>query len=131
MWADGSFAPPVSETEKPAASGATAPDGKPGRAAEREIRWSMPSVSDDGKLVVASARSADNKDRWFVTLDPETGKTKVIDTLHDEAWIRELGFGGSSIEFLPNSRGPGSFPSATAGCTSHARHRRRGPSRRS
>ena len=104
VWADGSFAPPVSETEKPAASGATAPDGKPGRAAEREIRWSMPSVSDDGKLVVASARSADNKDRWFVTLDPETGKTKVIDTLHDEAWIRELGFGGSSIEFLPNSR---------------------------
>src|SRR5687767_6935701 len=50
-------------------SGTTAPDGKPGRAAEREIRWSMPVVSEDGKLVVASARSGDNKDRWFVTLD--------------------------------------------------------------
>src|SRR5688500_9947924 len=83
VWADGSFAPPVSDAEKPAASGATDAQGKPGRAAEREIRWSTPTVSDDGKFVVASARSADNKDRWFVTLDPETGKTKVIDTLHD------------------------------------------------
>ena len=103
VWADGSFAPPVSDIEKPAAAGATGPEGKPGRKAEREIRWSMPAVSDDGKVVVASARSSDNKDRWFVTLDPETGKTKVIDTLHDDAWIRELSFGGSGIEFLPNS----------------------------
>jgi dipeptidyl aminopeptidase/acylaminoacyl peptidase len=104
VWADGSFAPPVPSTEKPAASGTTGPDGKPGRAAEREIRWSMPVVSDDGKLVVASARSADNKDRWFVTLDPVTGKTKVIDTLHDDAWVRELGFGGSSVQFLPDNK---------------------------
>ena len=104
VWADGSFAPPVSAAEKPAAPGTTAPDGKPGRAAEREIRWSMPAVSGDGKLVVASARSADNKDRWFVTLDPASGKTKVIDTLHDDAWIRELGFGGSGVEFLPDDR---------------------------
>ena len=102
-WADGSFAPPVSAAEKPAASGTTGPDGKPGRAAEREIRWSMPVVSDDGKLVVASARSADNKDRWFVTLDPATGKTKVIDTLHDEAWVREIGFGGG-LDFLPDNK---------------------------
>jgi dipeptidyl aminopeptidase/acylaminoacyl peptidase len=104
VWADGSFAPPVADEEKPKAEGATAPDGKPGKAAERDIRWSMPAVSDDGKLVVASARSADNKDRWFVTLDPATGKTKVIDTLHDDAWIREIGFGGSSVDFLPDNR---------------------------
>ncbi|HVJ26407.1 MAG TPA: alpha/beta fold hydrolase, partial [Vicinamibacterales bacterium] len=103
-WADGSFAPPVAAAEKPAASGTTAPDGKPGRAAEREIRWSMPVVSEDGKLVVASARSADNKDRWFVTLDPESGKSRVIDTLHDDAWIREIGFGGSSLDFLPDNK---------------------------
>jgi dipeptidyl aminopeptidase/acylaminoacyl peptidase len=104
VWADGSFAPPVSSTEQPAASGTTAPDGKPGRAAEREIRWSMPTISDDGKHVVAAARSADNKDRWFVTLDPDNGKTKVIDTLHDEAWVRELSFGGSGLEFLRDNK---------------------------
>ena len=105
VWADGSFAPPVPNTEKPAASGTTGPDGKPGRAAEREIRWSMPVVSDDGKFVVAAARSTDNKDRWFVTLDPATGKTKVIDTLRDEAWVREIGgFGGTNVEFLPDHK---------------------------
>ena len=103
-WADASFAPPVPDAEKPKAGGTTGPDGKPGRAAEREIRWSMPIVSDDGKLVVASARSSDNKDRWFVTLDPDTGKTKVIDTLHDDAWVREIGFGGSTLEFLPDGK---------------------------
>ena len=48
------------------------------------------------------ARSADNKDRWYVTLDPETGKTRVVDTLHDDAWIREAGagFGAAGVEFL-------------------------------
>ena len=102
VWADASFAPPVSETEKtPAASGA--PDATP-RKAEREVRWSMPVLSTDGKFAVAAARSADNKDRWYVTLDAETGRTRVIDTLHDEAWVREAGFGAASLEFLPDNR---------------------------
>jgi dipeptidyl aminopeptidase/acylaminoacyl peptidase len=102
VWADGSFAPPVSQEEKPADPAATGADARPGRKAERDIRWSMPAVSDDGQFVVASARSADNKDRWYVTVDPETGKTQVVDLLHDDAWVREAGFGGaSSVQFLP------------------------------
>ena len=103
-WADGSFAPPVAEADKPAASAESDAKG-PGKKAEREIRWSMPDVSDDGKLAVASARSADNKDRWYVVLDAETGKTRVVDTLHDDAWIREAGggFGSSGVEFLPDN----------------------------
>ena len=104
VWADASFAPPVPEEEKPAAPGATAPGGRPGRKAEREIRWSMPAVSDDGRLAVANARSVDNKDRWLVTVDPESGRTRVIDLLHDEAWVREGGFGGSGLEFLRDNR---------------------------
>jgi dipeptidyl aminopeptidase/acylaminoacyl peptidase len=105
VWADASFAPPVPDTEKPKAEGTTGPQGKPGRAAEREVRWSMPVTSEDGKLVVAGARSADNKDRWFVTLDPESGKTRVIDRLTDEAWVREIGgFGGTNVEFLPDNK---------------------------
>ncbi|HET7220737.1 MAG TPA: prolyl oligopeptidase family serine peptidase [Vicinamibacterales bacterium] len=107
VWADGSFAPPVApeeeKEEKPAAAAATAPDGRPGRRAERDIRWSMPAVSEDGKHVVAAARSADNKDRWIVTLDPETGATKVLDLLHDDAWVREGSFSGSPVTFLPDS----------------------------
>jgi dipeptidyl aminopeptidase/acylaminoacyl peptidase len=104
-WADGSFAPPVVE----AGNGAPAkPDNpgetpRPSRRADREIRWSMPVVSTDGRQVVAAARSADNKDRWIVTLDADTGKTKVIDALQDEAWVREAG-GGNTLEFLPDQR---------------------------
>jgi dipeptidyl aminopeptidase/acylaminoacyl peptidase len=71
---------------------------------ERDVRWSMPTVSDDGKLVVTAARSADNKDRWLVTLDPESGKTKIIDHLHDDAWVRDGAFGGSGLEFLPDNK---------------------------
>jgi dipeptidyl aminopeptidase/acylaminoacyl peptidase len=125
VWADGSFAPPVAEeggnekdpkedrkedtkkdTKKDTKEDAgkeTAKTPPPGSRAHREIRWSMPVVSDDGRHVVAAARSADNKERWFVTLDPETGKTTVIDHLRD-AWIREAAFGGGALDFLPDNR---------------------------
>jgi len=73
---------------------------------DRDVRWSMPDVSEDGKYVVAGARSADNKDRWYVAVDPESGKTRVLDALHDDAWIREAGggFGSSGVEFLPDGK---------------------------
>ena len=67
----------------------------------------MPAVSDDGRYVIASARSADNKDRWHVALDPESGKARVVDLLHDDAWVREAGggaFGGAAVEFLPDHK---------------------------
>jgi len=97
VWVDGSFAAPVSGAEKPAGSSPKA---------ERDIRWGAPVVSTDGKYVVAAATSADNKDRWFVSIDPETGKTRVIDALHDDAWVREIGggFGAPSVEFLPDNK---------------------------
>jgi dipeptidyl aminopeptidase/acylaminoacyl peptidase len=101
VWADGSFAPPVDEPDAPSQPA----ESKPPHKAEREIRWGMPDVSDDGKIAVAGARSADNKDRWYVTVDAETGKTRVIDTLHDDAWVREAGagFGSSGVQFLPDT----------------------------
>jgi len=99
VWADGSFAPPVSEKT------ATPPSGSaPGPRAERGVRWSMPVLSSDGRFAVASARSADNKDRWIVTLDPDSGMSKVVDSLRDEAWVREGGFGGTGLGFLPDGK---------------------------
>ncbi len=80
VWAEAGFAPP------------------------REVRWSMPVVSDDGKLVVAAARSTDNKSRWFVALDPDSGKARVVDTLRDEAWVRDAALSGGTLQFLPDNR---------------------------
>ena len=119
VWADGSFAPSVhqdttdtsgdQDPEKPAGDAGTPPQGRPVRIAGPDLRWSMPVVSDDGKHVIATARSADNKDRWHVVLDPESGKARVIDLLHDDAWVREGGgggggFGAAAVEFLPDNK---------------------------
>jgi dipeptidyl aminopeptidase/acylaminoacyl peptidase len=90
VWADASFA------------GTTKVQGKD---EPRELRWSTPMVSPDGRLVVASARSGDFEDRWIVALDPESGKARVIDALHDDAWIREGGggpFGGGGMGWMPD-----------------------------
>jgi dipeptidyl aminopeptidase/acylaminoacyl peptidase len=76
-----------------------------GKDEPREVRWSSPLVSPDGRLVVASARSEDFKDRWIVALDPDTGNARVIDALHDDAWIREAGggpFGGGGMGWMPD-----------------------------
>ena len=98
-WADASFAPPAPSPDTRPSTGTGTGAGK---KAERDVRWAMPEVSDDGTLAVAAARSADNKDRWLVAVDPETGKTRVVDTLHDDAWIREAGGGfGRSRRSVP------------------------------
>lgn len=68
----------------------------------REVRWSMPLLSDDGTVAVASVRASDNKDRWIVRVDPATGKATVLDHQHDDAWVREgFGFGSPSLGWLP------------------------------
>ncbi|HEX6322650.1 MAG TPA: DPP IV N-terminal domain-containing protein, partial [Vicinamibacterales bacterium] len=73
---------------------------------KRAMSWSMPELSGDGKFAVAGVRSADNKDRWLVVVDPATGKSRVIDHLHDEAWVRGSGVVGRS--------GAGGFGSGVA-----------------
>jgi dipeptidyl aminopeptidase/acylaminoacyl peptidase len=60
----------------------------------------MPQISDDGKIAVAHVRADDNKDRWLLAVDPESGKTRVLDALHDDAWVREVGgFGPNDPSF--------------------------------
>jgi dipeptidyl aminopeptidase/acylaminoacyl peptidase len=79
----------------------------------RILDWSAPDMSADGAHTVVAVRSQDNKDRWFVKVDPATGKATVLDSLHDDAWIRESvvggggggGFGGGAgITWLPDNR---------------------------
>src|SRR3954466_2221889 len=54
---------------------------------ETRLRWEMPLLSDDGALAIAHVRAANNKDRWLVAVDAETGHTRVLDALHDDAWV--------------------------------------------
>src|SRR5262245_9016463 len=49
-----------------------------------ETRWATPQISEDGSLAVAHVRSQNNKDRWLIAVDPESGKTRVLDALHDD-----------------------------------------------
>jgi dipeptidyl aminopeptidase/acylaminoacyl peptidase len=56
-------------------------------ATERDVLLFQPVWSEDGAKAIVQARSADNKDRWIMALDPATGKTRVIAAMHDDAWI--------------------------------------------
>ena len=62
--------------------------GRPRRAAACST-GRRPTSSDDGADASSRCASLDNKDRWFVKVDPATGKATVLDGLHDDAWIRE------------------------------------------
>jgi dipeptidyl aminopeptidase/acylaminoacyl peptidase len=77
--------------------------------ATKDVTWSTPSLSKDGKYAVATVRSTDNKDRWLVALDAATGKARVLDVLHDDAWVRDGGMGWmpdeASIWFLSERDG--------------------------
>ncbi len=89
VWADSGFA-------------GTAKVG--GKDEPREVRWSIPTIAPDGGTVVATARSVDFNDRWVVNLDPDTGKARVVDALHDDAWIRDAGGGpaGGGMGWMPD-----------------------------
>jgi dipeptidyl aminopeptidase/acylaminoacyl peptidase len=95
---DAAFASGGHGEEKPADT----KDGTAGqdKVAKHAARWAMPQISEDGSIAVAHVRSDNNKDRWLVVVDPETGTTRVLDALHDDAWVREPGgFGPNDPSF--------------------------------
>jgi dipeptidyl aminopeptidase/acylaminoacyl peptidase len=98
VWADASAFAGVERKAKP--SDADVP---------RLLNWTAPDVSDDGSQTVVAVRALDNKDRWFVKIDPATGKASVLDSLHDDAWIREQSIGGpagggTGLTWLPDNK---------------------------
>ena len=60
--------------------------------------------SEDGRYAVVNITSHDNKDRWIMLLDPETGDLKLLDRQRDEAWIGGPGTGGRNMGFMPDNR---------------------------
>jgi dipeptidyl aminopeptidase/acylaminoacyl peptidase len=117
-WADSAFAgdEPAPATAASSASAARQPtvEGSPASAAPaapekrrpRAVVWSAPRLSKDGSLAVARVTAFDNKDRWWVRVDPASGASRVLDHLRDEAWVREAGFFASDARngFLPDGR---------------------------
>jgi dipeptidyl aminopeptidase/acylaminoacyl peptidase len=116
-WASGAFAGPApSPRPSPAASPSPPPSPSPSpepaappspEPRHREVRWSLPVVSGDGRFAVASVRSADQEDRWIVAVDPSTGGTTVLHHEHDDEWVRDIGDGpydDANFGFLSDGR---------------------------
>src|SRR5690606_6040044 len=60
---------------------------------ERDVMFSSPYFSPDGKKAIINIGSADNKDRWIAAVDLETGRLSTLDRQRDEAWISGPGIG--------------------------------------
>ena len=71
--------------------------GKP-----RDIAMDPPLWNDQGTKAVFNVRSTDNKDRWILALDTNTGKGRVLFTEHDDAWLD--GPGADTLGWLKNGQ---------------------------
>lgn len=60
---------------------------------DRKVSIRGPYWSDDGKNAVVIIRAEDNKDRWIMKLDPETGNLSPLDREHNDAWVGGPGAG--------------------------------------
>ncbi|MFN8239425.1 MAG: prolyl oligopeptidase family serine peptidase [Bacteroidales bacterium] len=75
---------------------------KPSR---RSIRINEPVWTDDGSQAAVEIYANDNKDRWIMLLDIQTGKLSLIDRQHDDAWIGGPGIGyRGSLGWLPDKK---------------------------
>ncbi len=71
---------------------------------KKDVQMSAPVWSEDGTKAVIAARSADNKDRWILALDPVTGKTRTLVNIHDDAWVGGPQGGANTLGWLKNDR---------------------------
>ncbi len=101
-------APPAQRTEMNAVSTGSGSDrvqqvrsDPEPRNRDRDVQLTQLQWSEDGKHAVLMGRAADNKDRWVLLLDPATGKTKVLATVHDDAWVD--GPGALTLGWLPDN----------------------------
>jgi dipeptidyl aminopeptidase/acylaminoacyl peptidase len=91
-----------SQAQPPSQSSQAQGTAQRGQERERNVQLLNPQWSEDGKNAVAFARSVDNKDRWALLIDPATGKTKVLDHQHDDAWVG--GPGAFTLGWLGDDR---------------------------
>jgi dipeptidyl aminopeptidase/acylaminoacyl peptidase len=95
---------PKPDAVKPEGDDPKPEDAEP-RPKGRQVAWTAPVLSPDGSAAIAAVRAVDNKDRWLVLLDPSSGKGRVLDHQHDDAWVRGGGFGaGDSFGWIDGKR---------------------------
>jgi dipeptidyl aminopeptidase/acylaminoacyl peptidase len=86
----------------------TSKSGKPVWLAPPEAAGSRPlSVRDvqwtkDGKTLISDLQAVDHKDRWVVKIDPDTAKSSVLFTDHNDAWLG--GPGEGTVGWLPDRK---------------------------
>jgi dipeptidyl aminopeptidase/acylaminoacyl peptidase len=80
---------------------ATAPRWVETGVAPQAAQFARTEWSPDGKSVVSYVFSDDRKDRWLTLIDPVEAKVKVLDHLHDDAWVG--GPGLQTLGWLPDS----------------------------
>ncbi len=78
------------------------PKEKPDESVPRDVSFQGPYYSPDGKYCVVTARSLDNKDKWIVKVDLETGKLTSLFRERNEAWID--GPGAYSFGWMPDNK---------------------------
>tara|TARA_B110000503_G_scaffold78461_1_gene120568 strand:+ start:5889 stop:8234 length:2346 start_codon:yes stop_codon:yes gene_type:complete len=83
-------------------------DLKEKEKAEKAVVMVSPIYNKSGTKTVFELRSQDNKDRWIVQLDLNSGKIIELDHQHDEAWIGGPGipnynYGGGTLGFLKDN----------------------------
>ncbi len=74
----------------------------------KEVIIHGPIFNDENQGLVV-VRSLDNKDRWIMLLNPETGKLTSLDWQHDEAWIGGPGISGwnffmGNVGWMPDQK---------------------------
>lgn len=55
--------------------------------ANRNVLFSWISWSPKGNYAVVEINAEDNKDRWLMLIDKETGRLRLLDRQRDEAWV--------------------------------------------
>lgn len=72
------------------------------QARDRAVQLFQLQWNEDGTRAVLLARASDNKDRWVMSLDPSTGRTRMLASVHDDAWVG--GPGAFTLGWLPDNR---------------------------
>ena len=70
--------------------------------ADRKVDITDIIWSEDGKAAIAIISAQDNKDRWFMKLDPATGNLSLLNREHNDAWVG--GPGQDNYGWVDNKR---------------------------